>query len=347
MRSTTISAMDIALTCSVLTHPSQFPPHVWDALRGEPRSSNIVRAHATKAVGQNGASRAARIHSSDTWVICCTPDPNPMLQFIVSCIDGPLGPYPVFIYTPLPSDRLVAGFIQPRIRLIVDVLRNNVAPERVFSVFALDPLADAFATIWMATTHVLPASQPIYYHAKFMHCTKATFKTSGQIGATHLLEDSRPAIIADAQEVAALCWGFAAASEPFVLSMEVALEEALLLIRTGHVWVHTVQDSDTAPKITTIVCATRNTATVSAITKVYTNPSWRSRGYAERLVRYVCEILFTTKENIVLYVAHNNPAAAKVYGRVGFVGFSSSENGSVDSWKEVGFDREMVQLGHW
>ena len=51
----------------------------------------------------------------------------------------------------------------------------------------------------------------------------------------------------------------------------------------------------------------------------------------------------------MLYVAHNNPAAAGVYSRVGFVGFGpdSEPVEGVDSWLELGFDRKQVQLGHW
>ena len=51
----------------------------------------------------------------------------------------------------------------------------------------------------------------------------------------------------------------------------------------------------------------------------------------------------------MLYVAHNNPAAAKVYHRVGFVGLDPNEGpvAGVDNWLELGFDRNHVVLGHW
>lgn len=69
-----------------------------------------------------------------------------------------------------------------------------------------------------------------------------------------------------------------------------------------------------------------------------------------------CSIVLTSlcsllrlKESVVLYVAHNNPTAAKVYHRVGFVGLSEDEEPveGVDSWLELGFDQEKVELGHW
>lgn len=59
--------------------------------------------------------------------------------------------------------------------------------------------------------------------------------------------------------------------------------------------------------------------------------------------------LLKSKESVVLYVAHDNKAALKVYHRVGFVGLDE-KNSSVDGvepWLEVGFDRKAVELGHW
>jgi hypothetical protein len=51
----------------------------------------------------------------------------------------------------------------------------------------------------------------------------------------------------------------------------------------------------------------------------------------------------------VLYVAHDNVAAAKVYHRVGFVGLDDKDCAAegVESWLEIGFDRAVVKLGHW
>jgi hypothetical protein len=59
--------------------------------------------------------------------------------------------------------------------------------------------------------------------------------------------------------------------------------------------------------------------------------------------------LLKTKESVVLYVAHDNKAAAKVYHRVGFVGLDGKDctTEDVEPWLEIGFDRDMVELGHW
>ena len=63
----------------------------------------------------------------------------------------------------------------------------------------------------------------------------------------------------------------------------------------------------------------------------------------------VSRLLFKQcKEMVVLYVAHNNPAAATVYSRVGFQGLQNGDNvPEVERWLELGFDRKCVDLGHW
>lgn len=65
------------------------------------------------------------------------------------------------------------------------------------------------------------------------------------------------------------------------------------------------------------------------------------------LLTYLSRSLLITKESIVLYVGHENPAA-KVYKRVGFAGLLGAPPvKGVDSWLEVGFDPKCVVMGHW
>lgn len=51
----------------------------------------------------------------------------------------------------------------------------------------------------------------------------------------------------------------------------------------------------------------------------------------------------------MLYVAHDNLAASNVYHRVGFVGLDQPEGSvkGVEPWLEIGFDMNVVELGHW
>lgn len=58
--------------------------------------------------------------------------------------------------------------------------------------------------------------------------------------------------------------------------------------------------------------------------------------------------LLKEKEQVALFVGHDNPAA-KVYGRVGFAGLSQNAEpvDGVDPWLEIGLDQTMVRMGHW
>ena len=78
--------------------------------------------------------------------------------------------------------------------------------------------------------------------------------------------------------------------EPFTLTQEEAVKESTYLINRKQLWVHTIQEGDRAIDIASIVAVTRESLTVSAITKVFTNPEWRSRRCAERLVRKVTQM---------------------------------------------------------
>ncbi|KAJ3002380.1 hypothetical protein NUW54_g5877 [Trametes sanguinea] len=331
------------LSASVFYHPSLFPHSVWSALEKDPRSSNIIYATAAKI-----AKADASLEPCNLWAVCKIAGQDSEVIFILSCTRGPIGDYPIFIYTPLSRAVLTDDFLYLPMLSMVRALQAHVPPERVFSVFALDAVADKFAATWTAETGVRLADQPTYYHAKLLCCTKATIgnivheeNTSVQI---------RRARAADVSALARLCHGFASTSEPFVLSEQQALYEASMLIHNGETWIYAIpgRQAGHEVEITCMVAVTRTTETVSAITKVFTAPNWRGHGHAQHLVHFVCASLLQEKESIVLYVAHNNHAAEKVYRRVGFADHSSSRDDLLaDSWKELGFDREVAQLGHW
>jgi predicted GNAT family acetyltransferase len=76
--------------------------------------------------------------------------------------------------------------------------------------------------------------------------------------------------------------------EPFVLSRNEAYDEAVRYINSQQMWVHEISRCGGPPAIASIVAVTRASDKVAAITKVFTNPAWRSRRCAERLVRHVC-----------------------------------------------------------
>lgn len=341
--------MPSALTSPQITvyhSAADLPDSIWEMFHAHARSANIVFPYAKKA------RRAVSSRTEgNLWIVCASPQPGSRtsIDFVLSCTEGPLGPYPIFIFTPIPTSQLRPEFFTPRIHRLVCTLKDHVPPERVFSVFALDVVTRTFATFWTKETGISLDRDSEYYWANFTYCTRRTYKPRQHTLLPDIVYDLRPAVERDVQQAAELCYGFAAASEPFTLTQDEAIEEATRLIRDGQLWVHEITARGQAPELASIVAVTRTSETVAGITKVYTNPKWRQRGCAERLTRFVCKQLLQSKESVVLYVAHNNPAAAKVYDRVGFVGLSS-RNGpieGVDSWLELGFDRHLVELGHW
>ena len=63
---------------------------------------------------------------------------------------------------------------------------------------------------------------------------------------------------------------------------------------------------------------------------------------------FFCRLLISSgRESVILFVAHDNGAANRTYEKIGFAGLDGSPVEGVSSWMEIGFDREMVELGHW
>ncbi|EPQ60347.1 hypothetical protein GLOTRDRAFT_52422 [Gloeophyllum trabeum ATCC 11539] len=323
--------------------PAQFPPYVWDAFNLRERDANIMLPHALKCLDKEQLY-------GQYWIVCTTQPlhGSHSVDFILSCTTGPLGDYPIFIFSAVPFSQLAESYMIPRIEEMASRLHQLVPNERVFSIFAPKPITVAFAKRWCKFTGVQFASQPEYYAATFSHCTRRTFVKRRMTYVQGMSYKIRPAVEEDQAAIARLCRDFAATSEPFILSHEAAWREAGMLIHNGKIWVHEISEGGCATDIASIAAFTRESDRVAAITKVYTNPLWRQRGCAERLVRAVTEHLLRTKESVVLYVSHGNPAA-KVYDRVGFVGLrgNAEQYEGVDPWLELGFDPKVTRLGHW
>ncbi|KAI0274988.1 hypothetical protein BC834DRAFT_24659 [Gloeopeniophorella convolvens] len=332
-------------TVNIYPLASTLPASVWDAFRDDERGSNIMLPHAQKALSTE--------HGEDTqlWLTCTTfqaIDADPILELVLSCTEGPFGSYPIFIFSAVPFSSLTEDFLHPRIQLLVHALLSHVSPNRVFSVFAPDPVARMFSRIWSYSTKIGYYEKP-YYAAKLTYCTSESFNDKRMTSFPNLAYVPRLATEDDLAAVAELCQRFSDTSEPFVLTAKRARKEAKHLIRQGVMWVLEAQQPGRRPEISSIVAVTRQSEHVAGITKVFTSPSWRQRGCAERLARHVTKRLLGKKQCVVLYVAHDNPAAAGVYHRVGFVGLEDSKRKfeGVDPWLEVGFDRDLVTLGHW
>lgn len=317
-------------------------------LEARPRESNIIYPHAldSKSKEENGEA----VPPNQLWITCWTNNPTGghSLDFVLSCTSHLLGEYPIFIYSHHAASSLTDAFVQPRIQVLARALSGQVPPTRVFSIFGLKSVTDAFVGEWTALTGVAPILDDPYYFATSSFCTRETFKGARQTpDPGHAM---RRATMDDLEECATLCREFADTSPPFVLTQERARTEAYKMIKLNQLWIYRVPTSPTTSAITCIVAATRSSSTVAAITKVFTSPSWRRRGYAEMLAAHVLEHLLQKegKEYVTLYVGHTL-AAKRVYDRLGFVGLSSDPNAksvdAVDDWLEIGFAN--TTLGHW
>ncbi|KAJ7198514.1 hypothetical protein GGX14DRAFT_469539 [Mycena pura] len=323
------------------------PADVWDALRSSPQNANIILPIALKTLAREEAYESPVVRDQ-CWIAVRSLG---SVDFVLSVTNGDIGAYPVFIFTTHPVHRLTPDFLLPRLIRLAEALRAAVPVKRVYSVFAPDAVTRMFVETWCSLTGIQGYHEP-YYHAMFSFCTKKSLRGLGRQPTIFpgLVYELRPAVESDLQAVAALCYQFAADSAPFFLSHEGAIKEAATLIHNGQVWVHAIRrEEDSVSDVASIVAYTRNSESVATITKVFTNPTWRRRGCAERLVRRVTKHLLATKQSVALYVAHDNPAATNVYHRVGFLGLGddAAPVEGVDSWVEIGLDRTKVELGHW
>ncbi|KAJ7579311.1 hypothetical protein C8J56DRAFT_796606 [Mycena floridula] len=324
---------------------SSIPEPILGFLRSSACNSNVVLPHILKMKAAEKAGQS--VPPNQLWL---TSSSSNTLEFILSCTTNALGDYPIFITTSMPYSQLTEAYLEPRLRQLAEVLARNVPHRRVFSVFAPEIIASIFVPQWTQLTGIESYSNP-YYHAKLTFLSRGTRSLNKQMTTMsndQIIYELRPAVSRDLRAVAELCLGFSQEGEPFVLTEEKAVKEATLLIQNKQVWVHCVKRRNTdVEEIASLVAFTRVSEDVATITKVYTNPRWRSRGCAERLVRRVSKHLIASKQQVALYVAFDNAAANHVYRKVGFLGLDGTPVEGVDPWMEIGFDQTKTSLGYW
>ncbi|KAJ3564575.1 hypothetical protein NP233_g8204 [Leucocoprinus birnbaumii] len=287
------------------------------------------------------------------WITCSSGVEDGVPDFILSCAEDSRGnKLPIFIATPRSVTLTEnADYLLPRLQALIQALVAEVNTARVFSVFAQALITRAFAQLWTEKTGIACEPDP-YYSATYARCTRKTFRNRQFTVLGDTTYELRLAAEKDLEPLTDLGYDFALTSPPFEITREQALEEMRSLIAQKRIWVHTINRPGAQEEIASLVAVTRETVNVSAITKVYTNPRWRGKRCAERLVRHVTKILLSkpNKESVVLYVGHNNPAR-KVYQRVGFTGPGGEalcdDPTNAGHWLEIGFDRTRVELGLW
>jgi hypothetical protein len=144
----------------------------------------------------------------EIWVVCWCNQPTPTIDFVLSCTNGPIGTYPVFIFTPHAFASLTDEFMLPRLTLLVHKLRQEVPTHRVYSVFAPEPVTKTFAKLWTLHTGIKTENEP-YYAALISYCTRETFSNRQMSMTPDLISEIRLAVEADIPSAARLCWGFA------------------------------------------------------------------------------------------------------------------------------------------
>ncbi|KAF9245809.1 hypothetical protein BU15DRAFT_40842 [Melanogaster broomeanus] len=323
-------------------HASDLPVAVWNALRKNEGSANLILPFAKKAL--------AYPRGDQLWVVLY--DGSGEVEFVLSCTKGPLGNYPVFVFTPKSAAQLnnVGNGITDSMSQLVVSLLEAVPPQRVFSVFAIASVAEAFAQ-----SHGIQRLVDPYYDATFTFCTAETL--SDPSVAIRSLAESGEFVIAlrraDMTHLAglkALCKEFSETSPPFVLDDERAELEAKLLIENKQAWKRKKTGTSAC-----LVATTRESENVTAVTKVYAplsleGPRLRCTTYASCLPRVEYRRRFS-KQQVVLYVGNSNELAAarRVYAKIGFQGIGSPAESyaveGVEKWLEIGF--EATTLGYW
>lgn len=334
----------LGFSVSHFKQAKSLPDNVVKALEENGPDANVILPFLQKP--RNERSNSFPGPSSEQLWLCCF-DYNHNVEMVLSCTSNVIGDYPVFIVPTQQVSRWTPDSLKARLVCLAEALRSLVPLERVYSVFAPDAIATLFSQEWSTLTSINVVEE--YYFARLLSCTADTL--TPPLSTSSVLGISRRADFNDLEDVARLCLEFSKESEPFVLDWEGAMKEADYLISKDYVWIHCVDVGRGSKKEVACVAAfTRNTSQVATISKVYTSPKWRKCGFAKSLVRSVCEYLIneTKRDKVVLYVAHGNTAAARVYESVGFGEPDATvQSGHSLSWRELGFDREEVVLGHW
>ena len=367
------------LSYNIYDRASNLPPSVVDVLRLNARKANVILPTLEKALARGHAGQP---QGGQVWITCSYSSD---VKFVLAITQGYMGPYPAFIFTTIPFDKLTDQYIRPFISMLAQALAGAVPMQRIFSVFAVEPVTLIFVEEWARITGIQAYPEP-YYAAKISHCTLASLDSRSTFDDAALGYYLRPAVQADIPAIAKLCLLFAAAAVSVLVSCSFLLlilslsslhsgcrrvergkkQRYLFIIgkygsiqpetkpnkkrlhRLWHAPATARQLAQSRRSLLTLVCATA--VVRSASSDMFANSklscflgSWifSNRAYAS---------LLTTegKESVVLYVAHDNPAANHVYGKVGFAGLGNGERVlDVDPWMEIGFDRTKVVLGHW
>jgi hypothetical protein len=178
---------------------------VWDTLQDR---DNVARANVILPHAEKVSSHQEFLPGSEQfWLVYSEPGTS-NIRFILSCTEGPLGKYPLFI-VPIAPIKLTPELLQSPMEAFCDALLNEPGfrRQRVFSVFSVEPVTQAFASAWEKITGIKREDKP-YYHALFAICTPETLVRSGPQSKDEDIE-LRLAVPQDADKISKLCEEFA------------------------------------------------------------------------------------------------------------------------------------------
>ena len=99
----------------VFSRAGDLPELVWQVLRSNARDANVILPPALKILA---AEKSPGFNQNNVWITYTSPNPPFPIEFILSCTEGYMGSYPIFIMTTLPFDQLTDTYIQPCVQML-------------------------------------------------------------------------------------------------------------------------------------------------------------------------------------------------------------------------------------
>ena len=180
-----------------------------------------------------GREREGSVTPNQLWFIIYASRQQAEVKLIASCTDGPTGNYPIFIFTPIPTQHIEREktILFVGLSIIVRELLTRVDKRRVYSVFALEELSKTFASLWTEATKI-PVLRAPYYEGKISFLTAETFKRNDRPLPPNETCDLRPAVHADREQLAKLCYVYAADSVCTLVLRKLGRSNSQSLIRS-------------------------------------------------------------------------------------------------------------------
>lgn len=125
--------------------------------------------------------------------------------YIASITKGMMGNYPLFIFTAAPRSSLIEDEVCDAMEVMAEAIDASVPRSRIYSVFAVDVVSEAFSEAWAQRTGIEFYTRP-YYDSTISFCSRRDITQSRQDTVLHGIEyDLCPATWDDVAEVGRLC----------------------------------------------------------------------------------------------------------------------------------------------